>query len=97
MTSNKYAVVYHDIAEGGNFWFSLIDIGNDLEAACAAMFNHFDDEYQQTKKHCLMAGDGMENENGLIYFVVDLENPPKCKVDYAWLSRYYILHKEEKR
>lgn len=89
----KYAVVYHDIANGGNFEFELVDIGNDLEGACAAMFNHFDDNNQQSKK-CLMAGDDMENHQGLIYFVVDLGDPPVVASDYQYLSRYYILHKE---
>lgn len=88
----KYAVVYHDIANGGNFEFELVDTGNTFEGACAAMFNHFDDNNQSKK--CLMVGNDMENHQGIIYYVVDLEDPPVVVSDYQYLSRYYILSKE---
>lgn len=89
----KYAVVYHDISEGENFNFELIDIGTDLESACSAMFKHFDSNHQQSKK-CLMTGDDMMNHQGITYYVVNLEEPPVVASDYQWLSRYYILIKK---
>ena len=91
----EYAVVYHDITEGGNYDFKLIHVGNNLEEACGAMFNHFDDENNPESKRCLMPGDDMENHHGFIYFVINLEEPPVVTSDYQWLSRYYILRKED--
>jgi len=91
----KYAVVYHDIANGGNYDFELVYTGDNIGEACGAMFNHFDDSNKPYEK-CLMAGDDMENQLGLIYFVVNLEDLPHIKSDYQYLSRYYILKKEVK-
>jgi hypothetical protein len=90
----KCAVIYHDITEGKNYDLELIHIGNDLEEACGAMFNHFDDNNGQESKRCLMVGGDMGNHKGIVYFVVDLNDPPFVESDYQYLSRYYILRKE---
>jgi hypothetical protein len=96
MAKHSYAVVYQDIESCGPFWFDLVHIGNDIVQACSAMFEDFDDTFGTTKT-CLMAGDSLECDNGMVYFVVDLNHPPKEPSDYEKLSRYYIFHREERQ
>ena len=98
MAKHEYAVVYQDIASCGPFWFDLVHIGNDITQACSAMFENFDDTFGTgDTKTCLMAGVQLECDSGIVYFVVDLNNPPKEPSDYSKLSRYYIFHREERQ
>ena len=92
-TIGPHVVVYHDITEGKSFDFELVHVANNLKEACGAMFNHFDKNNSESKM-CLMPGNDMENNQGIIYYVVNLEEPPVVASDYQWLSRYYILRKE---